>query len=92
MRFVIGKKYRFSRSSDSKLIDQVRGKIFIPIEVTESHTRLQIFTEAGDLIPGPNEYGYWTGDPETSDRWDIQIDFTYSNDPWGKSRLEFKFV
>ena len=91
MKFVIGKKYKFSTFSDSKLIDRVKGKIFVPIEVDESHTKIKIYSNAGDLIPGPNGTDWWTGDPESSDRWDRQIDFTYSDSPWGKSKLEFKF-
>lgn len=91
MKFVIGKKYKFATTSNCKLIDLVKGKIFVPFETNESHTKIMIYSSAGNLIPGPNGTDWWTGDPESSEAWDIQIDFTYSDSPWGKSKLEFKF-
>jgi hypothetical protein len=92
MKFVIGKKYRFSSSMESKLIHEVQGKIFIPIEVHENYTKLLIYNQDGSLMPGPGGNDYWSGNHESSDAWDRQLDFSYSPNPWGTSKIEFKFV
>jgi hypothetical protein len=91
MDFVIGKKYRFVNNDTSQLVPHVRGKVFIPIEITNDYVRIHLYDKDGSLIPSHSDVEYWTGDEPNSLRWDYQVDKYYSDVPWGSSKLEFKF-
>lgn len=88
MKFVIGKRYKFS--DNSNLHENIRNMYFVPVEVHSSHVVIEIYDNNGRLIMN-GDRRTWNGNPESNSGWEHWIDPAYGN-VWGKSKLEFKFV
>lgn len=85
MRFEIGKKYKFAHVNGIR--DEIRGKYFTPVAISEERMLIRIFNDDGTILMGPNGGGAWSADSPTSERWKI-----FLSTAWGSSVLEFKFV
>jgi len=79
MEFIIGKKYRFVLHHEN-LVGQIRGKIFVPIEIGAGYINIHIYDVDGSLIIPPATFlgvDYWVGNAPNSSIWLEYLDFDF---------------
>lgn len=92
MRFVVGKKYKFS--NHHSLRPELKGNYFTPQVIDDGYMKIHVYNSIGDRIY-PTSSGfpdYWQANPSTDLVWENYLDASYYENTWGKSKLEFKFV